>query len=105
MQSIDRRDHAATEVPNDGSIRTPARVASTDEQVGFSMVHGFVIDEEEYGLPEDDEAEYTQFTFTELWSYFVRDGNWRYLASTSLTWFLLDFAYYGTFSFSLQHLA
>ena len=95
MQRVDVQDHANTEAHIDGSIRTPARVASVDEQLGISMVHGFVVDDEEYDLPEDDEDEWSQFTFTEIWTYFVRDGNWRYLAGTSLTWFLLDFAFYG----------
>jgi MFS transporter, PHS family, inorganic phosphate transporter len=30
-----------------------------------------------------------------LHNYFVVDGNWRYLAATSVCWFMLDFAYYG----------
>jgi MFS transporter, PHS family, inorganic phosphate transporter len=31
----------------------------------------------------------------QLRNYFIINGNWRYLAGTSLCWFLLDFAYYG----------
>jgi MFS transporter, PHS family, inorganic phosphate transporter len=35
------------------------------------------------------------FTRQQLHDYFWRDGNIRYLAATSLCWFLLDFAFYG----------
>ncbi|KAM0723936.1 hypothetical protein Q7P37_000927 [Cladosporium fusiforme] len=44
--------------------------------------------------PEDDE-EYSQFTYAEMHSYFIKEGNWRYLVGTSLAWLLLDFAFYG----------
>lgn len=33
-----------------------------------------------------------QFSREDLWYYFIEQGNWRYLAGTSICWFLLDFA-------------
>lgn len=35
------------------------------------------------------------FTAKELHQYFIREGNWTWLAATSACWFLLDFAFYG----------
>ena len=35
------------------------------------------------------------FTYQELKNYFWDEGNWLYLLSTSMCWFLLDFAFYG----------
>ncbi|KAK4958292.1 hypothetical protein LTR10_004718 [Elasticomyces elasticus] len=35
------------------------------------------------------------FQRSELTEYFWHEGNWRYLAGTSMTWFLLDIAFYG----------
>ncbi|KAK6420652.1 hypothetical protein LTR81_006388 [Elasticomyces elasticus] len=35
------------------------------------------------------------FQRSELMEYFWHEGNWRYLAGTSMTWFLLDIAFYG----------
>jgi hypothetical protein len=43
--------------------------------------------------PEDDDDEYNQFSYEELHTYFIKEGNWRYLAGTSLAWLLLDFAF------------
>jgi PHS family inorganic phosphate transporter-like MFS transporter len=39
--------------------------------------------------PEEGPAQYT------IRDYFWRRGNWRYLLGTALSWFLLDFAFYG----------
>ncbi|KAK1811691.1 hypothetical protein LTR12_013953 [Friedmanniomyces endolithicus] len=36
-----------------------------------------------------------QFEQPLLLEYFWEEGNWRYLAGTSITWFLLDFAFFG----------
>lgn len=36
-----------------------------------------------------------QFSKEDLYNYFIRDGNWYYLLGTSMTWFLLDFSFYG----------
>jgi MFS transporter, PHS family, inorganic phosphate transporter len=36
-----------------------------------------------------------QFSRQDLFQYFIAEGNWRYLAATSLCWFFLDFAYFG----------
>ncbi|KAK0270737.1 hypothetical protein LTR35_014019 [Friedmanniomyces endolithicus] len=36
-----------------------------------------------------------QFEQPLLREYFWEKGNWRYLAGTSITWFLLDFAFFG----------
>jgi PHS family inorganic phosphate transporter-like MFS transporter len=35
------------------------------------------------------------FTRQKLHEYFITEGNWMWLASTSACWFLLDFAFYG----------
>jgi MFS transporter, PHS family, inorganic phosphate transporter len=35
------------------------------------------------------------FTWLEVKNFLFTEGNWRYLAATSLCWFLLDFAFYG----------
>jgi PHS family inorganic phosphate transporter-like MFS transporter len=43
--------------------------------------------------PEDDDDEYNQFSYDELHTYFIKEGNWRYLVGTSTAWFLLDFAF------------
>src|ERR1700761_5614599 len=32
-----------------------------------------------------------QFSLRDLYVYFIDEGNWRYLAGTSICWFLLDF--------------
>jgi PHS family inorganic phosphate transporter-like MFS transporter len=50
---------------------------------------------EQWDLPTEEPG-YSQFTFSEMHSYFIKDGNWRYLAGISLAWLLLDFAFYGT---------
>jgi MFS transporter, PHS family, inorganic phosphate transporter len=39
--------------------------------------------------PEEGPVQYT------VKDYFWRRGNWRYLLGTALSWFLLDFAFYG----------
>lgn len=41
----------------------------------------------------DDEDEYNQFSYAEMHTYFIKEGNWRYLAGTSIAWLLLDFAF------------
>jgi hypothetical protein len=43
--------------------------------------------------PDNDDEEYNQFSYAELHTYFIKEGNWRYLAGTSLAWLLLDFAF------------
>jgi PHS family inorganic phosphate transporter-like MFS transporter len=43
--------------------------------------------------PDDDDDEYNQFSYAELHTYFIKEGNWRYLAGTSIAWLLLDFAF------------
>jgi PHS family inorganic phosphate transporter-like MFS transporter len=44
---------------------------------------------------EQDEPLPDQFTYAGIKQYFYHEGNWRYLAGTSLCWFLLDFAFFG----------
>lgn len=44
---------------------------------------------------QPDESLPTQFSKQDLQQYFIEEGNWRYLAGTSITWFILDFAFYG----------
>ena len=34
------------------------------------------------------------FSKADLYKYFIADGNWRYLAGTSTTWFLLDVGHF-----------
>ena len=36
-----------------------------------------------------------QFSWTDIHQHFIIEKNWRYLAATSICWFMLDFAYYG----------
>ncbi|KAG5915523.1 hypothetical protein E4U42_008011 [Claviceps africana] len=36
-----------------------------------------------------------QFSKQDLTDYFIRDGNWRYLLGTAMTWFFLDVSFYG----------
>ncbi|KAG5933580.1 hypothetical protein E4U53_000943 [Claviceps sorghi] len=36
-----------------------------------------------------------QFSKQDLADYFIRDGNWRNLLGTSMTWFFLDISFYG----------
>ncbi|KAG6006315.1 hypothetical protein E4U43_000456 [Claviceps pusilla] len=36
-----------------------------------------------------------QFSRQDLHDYLIRDGNWRYLFGTAMTWFLLDVSFYG----------
>jgi PHS family inorganic phosphate transporter-like MFS transporter len=42
---------------------------------------------------DDDDDEYNQFSYAELHAYFIKEGNWRLLVGTSLSWLLLDFAF------------
>lgn len=42
---------------------------------------------------DDDDDEYNQFSYAELHAYFIKEGNWRLLIGTSLSWLLLDFAF------------
>ena len=46
-----------------------------------------------------------QFSRKDLTEYFLNDGNWRYLAGTSLCWFLLDLAFYGLSLFNPRTLS
>ncbi|KIW00742.1 uncharacterized protein PV09_07726 [Verruconis gallopava] len=43
----------------------------------------------------EEESMPIQFSREDLRYYFIEQGNWRYLAGTSICWFLLDFAFYG----------
>lgn len=36
-----------------------------------------------------------QFSKEDLYTYFIRDGNWHYLFGTAMTWFFLDVSFYG----------
>ncbi|KAK3648358.1 hypothetical protein LTR56_007475 [Elasticomyces elasticus] len=47
------------------------------------------LQERRMSMPKD------HFQRSELMEYFWHEGNWRYLAGTSVTWFLLDIAFYG----------
>jgi PHS family inorganic phosphate transporter-like MFS transporter len=40
--------------------------------------------------PPADEPLPVQFSREDIYNYFLKEGNWRYLAGTSLCWFLLD---------------
>ena len=42
---------------------------------------------------DDDDGDYNQFSYTELHTYFIKEGNWRSLVGISLAWLLLDFAF------------
>jgi MFS transporter, PHS family, inorganic phosphate transporter len=43
-----------------------------------------------------EETAQTKLSYREyIRNYFIDEGNWRYLAATSLCWFMLDFAYFG----------
>lgn len=42
---------------------------------------------------DDDDDEYNQFSYAELHTYFIKEGNWRLLVGSSLAWLLLDFAF------------
>lgn len=42
-----------------------------------------------------EEEKRIQFSVADLRYYFIQQGNWRYLAGTSICWFLLDFAFFG----------
>jgi MFS transporter, PHS family, inorganic phosphate transporter len=44
---------------------------------------------------DDDERPPDPFSWPELKSFFYTEGNIKYLLGTSMTWFLLDFAFYG----------
>lgn len=44
---------------------------------------------------EEDEPLPVQFSRKDLKEYFIDNGNWRYLAGTSMCWFILDLAFYG----------
>ena len=46
--------------------------------------------------PDDDDDEYNQFSYDELHTYFIKEGNWRYLVGMSTAWLLLDFAFVST---------
>ncbi|KAF2461878.1 inorganic phosphate transporter, partial [Lineolata rhizophorae] len=61
---------------------SPAMTAMTDEM--SSVRHA----NQEDPLPK-------QFSRQDIRQYFITEGNWRYLAGTSLCWFLLDVAFYG----------
>lgn len=51
-------------------------------------------DNDMWEVPDvDEDEEYSQFTYAEMHNYFIKEGNWRYLVGTSLTWLLLDFAF------------
>lgn len=46
-----------------------------------------------HGNNLDQQAEPpAQFSLRDLYVYFIDEGNWRYLAGTSICWFLLDFS-------------
>ena len=47
------------------------------------------------GTPIPRQRQANQFSKEDLLQYFIVEGNWRYLAGTSLCWFILDFAFYG----------
>ena len=49
--------------------------------------------------PDDDDDEYNQFSYDELHTYFIKEGNWRYLVGMSTAWLLLDFAFVSTSSY------
>jgi len=51
--------------------------------------------------PEDDDDEYNQFSYDELHTYFIKEGNWRYLVGTSTAWLLLDFAFVSSLPITL----
>ncbi|OXV07485.1 hypothetical protein Egran_04750 [Elaphomyces granulatus] len=44
---------------------------------------------------EVDEPLPIQFSWDDIKQYFIIEGNWHYLAGTSICWFILDFAFYG----------
>ncbi|KAF2114308.1 major facilitator superfamily domain-containing protein [Lophiotrema nucula] len=42
-----------------------------------------------------DRKRIQQFTWPEIYHFFIDEGNWRLLAGTSLCWFILDVGFYG----------
>ncbi|KAK7714860.1 hypothetical protein SLS57_006931 [Botryosphaeria dothidea] len=84
------------EVRNDGD----SAIKNTDQVYGSIMPensiplrdrrrgNGHMTDMGEPPLP-------VQFSRQDLYSYFIEQGNIWYLVGTSLTWWLLDFAFYG----------
>jgi PHS family inorganic phosphate transporter-like MFS transporter len=46
-------------------------------------------------MDDNDGPPPQQISFELLRRYLITDGNWRYLAGTSLSWAMFDFAYYG----------
>ncbi|KAF1982391.1 MFS general substrate transporter, partial [Aulographum hederae CBS 113979] len=75
----------------------PARAAKVTESQ-YPLVEE---DEEMQEMTDDndslneDETLPEPFSRADIKQYFIKEGNWRYLAGTSLCWFLLDFAFYG----------
>jgi len=47
--------------------------------------------------PEEVEVLPNQFSWADIKQYFYTEGNWRYLAGTSMCWFLLDVSALGMF--------
>lgn len=64
------------------------------DDVDVNSVHGSEASSETGDTPY--EALPVQFSIQDMRQYFLIEGNWRYLAGTSVTWFLLDFAFYGS---------
>jgi PHS family inorganic phosphate transporter-like MFS transporter len=47
------------------------------------------------GTEQKDRQRIQQFTWIEMHQFFIREGNWRLVAGTSLCWFILDVGFYG----------
>lgn len=87
-------DTNAIEEQTAGDLSPRLTMQSSVPTTAFDGFGRSSIDSEPYELPTEEHS-YNQFAWSEIHSYFIKEGNWRYLAGTSLAWFLLDFAFYG----------
>jgi PHS family inorganic phosphate transporter-like MFS transporter len=76
--------------------------SSTIESIQLGDIQGESTEADQHQEPperqesqKEDEMLPDQFTYRAIREYFYDQGNWRYLAGTSLCWFLMDFAFFG----------
>ena len=80
----------------EGSLRRRSTATLESDLSGAAARHAEEIEMDEFQHPPaEDEPLPKQFSRQDLVEYFWTEGNWRFLAGTSLCWFLLDFAFYG----------
>lgn len=73
-------------------------MADEMEEIDTTSMQGSDLGSDLHDQP--DESLPIPFSKQDLMQYFIEEGNWRYLAGTSITWFLLDFAFYGCVALS-----